>query len=97
MKIIISSKTLAGYLHAFNFAEYPVDEVSYQNGKLTIEAHDYTADIDCHLTVDTPEVAVTFNQREVRWDWLEKAVRVISEQPIVLEIGDNRLNLILSF
>ena len=95
MKVIVSSKTLAAYLHSFDWKESRIERVGYFDGKLHIESDDYRVEIDCEVSHDSR--IVWLDQRECRWDWLEDVVRRISEQPVVLEISINRLQLILSF
>ena len=95
MKIIISSISLASYLHAFDFNESSILRVGCNDGNLIIESDDYIEEVPC--VISDHVFGTTYDQREVRWDWLEKTLRNIPEQPVVLQIGINKLNLILSF
>ncbi len=95
MKILVSSLSLASYLHAFDYGECPVERVGYFDGKLRIESSDYAVDVHCEIIDGSRGIYI--DQSCSRWDWLEKTLRNITEQPIVLEFGTNRLNLIISY
>ena len=95
MKIIIDSQLLASYLHAFDHEGSPVERVGFFDGKFRVVSYDYAADVPCEISEGSR--SVWFDQSDCRWDWLEKTLRDIVQQPVVLEIGVNKLNLILSF
>ena len=95
MRIIISSISLASYLHAFDFNGSPILRAGWDNGNLIIESDDYVEKIPCEILDHV--IGSRYDQHEVRWDWLEKTLRGIPEQPVVLQVGVNKLNLILSF
>jgi hypothetical protein len=93
MKIVISSKQLANDLNKINFKKEYVLEVRSLKGLLVIYTNKQKIKISCEIS--DPKIII--KQDENRWDWLKLLVNSINEQPIVLELNDYILNIIINY
>jgi len=101
MRLILSSKTLSKALSEFDFNNESINmaELSlgenhklknlrlYGNVKGVVELRD----------IETFEESQCLNQTDVRWDFIFDTLSKIQEQPIVLEIWQNRVNINLQY
>jgi hypothetical protein len=93
MKIVISSKELASKLNEIDFEEEYVIRVNSEMNRIIIKTKDNNYNIDCVVS----ESNTCVNQFNNNWNWLKKLVNDIDEQPIVLELFDHILNIIISY
>lgn len=96
MRIIVSSKELSSSLSQIDFkgGEF-VKSVKVTREHLIVYTETNVYVIGC-------EVARLYSQYwtmqgDARWDWLADVVKVIAEQPIVLEITPDKVQLTLTF
>jgi hypothetical protein len=94
MKVILSSKQLAQELSKIDFDTDRVVEVEGESGELCIDTQlGKTIRIICE--VFNPEIIISQESR--RWDWVYKLAKKVDEQPIVLDISENSVNIIFSY
>lgn len=95
VKIVVSSKDLAYHLSHidFNGGEY-VEFADLADGVLTIT----TSQRAIRLRVASSQIQpVLFKQGDARWDWARDMLNGIDEQPIVLELRDNCIRIIVTY
>lgn len=100
MRIVISSKVLANALERI----YPKDMVycaTVRNSKLILQtANDINISIIVEAAKDFDTRAAegeVMAQIDNRWDWVYDLVRRVQDQPIVLEIGQKKVNVIFQY
>jgi hypothetical protein len=93
MEVLVSSKLLSNKLSEFHKENHTVEFVKYCDGKLKLIGSLGVVQIDvvagCQL--------FCFNQENARWDWIKDLVNKIDEQPIVLIIYRNNVNIRTQF
>ncbi len=95
VKIVVSSKDLAYHLSHidFNGGEY-IEDVRMTADVLEIT----TSNQFIKLQVNTSHTGRTiFDCRDARWDWARDMLNGIDEQPIVLELRDNCIRIIVTY
>jgi hypothetical protein len=93
MKIVISSKYLASNLSLIDFEKETVQNLVLLSCNLTLN----TEHQSITMSVETSGYNCTMNQHDRRWDWVKKLVIKVEEQPIVLEITENILNVVFQY
>lgn len=93
MKILISTKQLARELSKINFKKEFVRQVLGEKNKLTLCTDEQNVEIDCEIIEFEPRI----NQQDRRWDWVKQTVERVSEQPVVLFIHENNINVIFNY
>ena len=91
-KILISSSTLAKALSEIAEGDYVSSVVLNLEQISLITNNKKTIRISAHTSSNC-----LFAQDHKRWDSLYQVVKVIPEQPIILDVYDNVLNLIIQF
>jgi hypothetical protein len=95
MKILVSSKSLYAALKRIDFDGG--EEVQFisltEDRKLMINTNIRTIE----LPVEILSYASAVSQSDVRWDWLRETLRRIEEQPVIVEIKRNIVNLIFQY
>jgi hypothetical protein len=94
MKILISSKELASNLNKIHFGKDRVKAVGAIANHFIIKTQEKTFDILLNNVIETGKMT---DQSRCRWDWIRDLVNKVSEQPIVLEITKNRVDVIFQF
>lgn len=100
MKLLVSSKALAKELSEINFSEETIMMAELMIGersasrRLTLYG---TKKGVAQLPVESKDMSQCLNQSKVRWDWVYDAVSKIPEQPIVLDIYESGINVILQY
>lgn len=92
MKAIMSSRELSLKLDKIDFDEDRVIKVSSNEGQLNILTSKSNITILCEVSENK-----SIDQENNRWDWLKRLVYQIEEQPIVLDLDNNKLNIIISY
>ena len=94
MKIIVSSKQLAADLSLIDFDNDHVVEVGADENELIIDTQEgTTVRIGCEMSQRT----MIIKQENRRWDWVKRLVENVEEQPIVLDISENIINVIFQY
>jgi len=93
MKILISSKQLAIDLAKIDFDNETVMQVRGEGSNLVINTDKQTIEIWCEMLQFEPRV----KQENRRWDWVKSLVSRVEEQPIVLDIHENVVNVIFKY
>ena len=92
MKILISSKHLASQLNKIDF---DLDCVVQVGGikNFEINTNKQTIKIPCEILI--PSIYIKQDNR--RWDWVKSLLNKVDEQPIVLQITENIVNVIFQY
>lgn len=92
--IIVSSKSLRIELSKiYDEGDYVIN-IRTINDKLILYTYqDQLIEINCANSHN----GFTYNQSDNRWDWLYKLVSKMAEQPIVMEIDDNKLRISVDY
>jgi hypothetical protein len=103
MKVLVSSKYLYSKLRELDLENESVvrvmflkilRDVRYENSLVLVtQKNNVTIDVE-PLGIIAP---VTIDQTDRRWDWIKKTVVFIPDQPIVLEISEKEVNIILTY
>lgn len=93
MKILISSKTLAEELKKIDFESETVMQVRGEGSKFIINTNKKTIEIWCDIIFFEPIV----KQENRRWDWVKHLLSQVEEQPIVLNIQQDFINIIFQY
>lgn len=93
MKILISSKVLSDNLDKINFEDEYVIQVRGEGSKFIINTNSQTIEICCEILRFSPRV----KQNNRRWDWVANLVDKVDEQPIVLDIYENVINVVFQY
>ena len=96
MKVLLSSKVLYDKLKQLNLEEDSVSSVSLVDKKLTICTHKKTVNVSVHTQKDEMG-AVIVSSHEIRWDFLYRDLKDLSERPIILDIDKSKLELIIQY
>lgn len=95
MRLIASSKTLANQLAKIDFEKDNVNSVSIEGNTLWIHAQNHSVELfveKSNIFFKSP-----LQQTGRRWDWVKQLVSSVEEQPIVLEIHENVVNVIFQY
>lgn len=101
MKIIISPKGLKKTMDILDSDK--ITAVSIVGNKFSLHSGVQSISIMVSTTEEEFNRAnlldekYTFNQENVRWDWIYKMVSVIEEQPMVIDFGNDKANLIFQY
>lgn len=97
MEFIISSKYLAKLLSVIDFYNDNVNSVWYDSStnRLTIKTNHNS--IDIRVTMINTPIVTSINQSNRRWDWLNKLVTSVEDQPIVIRISEMTLNITFQY
>jgi len=93
MKILISSKHLASILNDIDFEKEFVTSVYSKKNGITIDTNSWSYNTNCEVS----EANISVIQKNKRWDQLKILVNKIDNQPIVLKLFENTLNVIISY
>ena len=93
MKILISSKQLAVDLAKIDFENETVIQVRGEGSNLVINTDKQTIETWCEMLRFEPRVKL----ENRRWDWVKSLVSNVEEQPIVLDIHENVVNVIFQY
>lgn len=94
MKTVVSSKQLATNLSLIDFDSDHVVEVGADENELIIDtAEGTTVRIGCEISQRT----LIIKQENRRWDWVKRLVDNVEEQPIVLDISENVVNVLFQY
>lgn len=101
MKILISSKYLLSKLNEIDFKNNYVKNIELLEYNIVLntcyKSIEFTSG---HFTDKSNELLIKktmFEQSNRRWDWVKQLVGSISEQPILLEIRNDFLEIILQY
>lgn len=93
MKILVSSKMLAHKLNQFNFEKESIDEVALKGGYIYFHSPDKFVKSECESIVYTGKV----KQDGRRWDLVNELLNEVGEQPVVLTISENKIEVIFQY
>jgi hypothetical protein len=94
MKVLLSSKRLAQELSSINFQSEFVRRVSVERDELTIITGESILKFDVHvLDYKNPVVL----QKDKRWDWVWLLVNRVDDQPVILDIYENVVNVTFQY
>ena len=93
MKILLSSTTLANKLKEFDFKSDSIWAVRCEDGKMYLDSNVKTVVISCEIL----EFKARIKQDNRRWDFIKDLVTNVNEQPIVLNITEDLVNVIFSY
>ena len=93
MKVLLSSKLLASELAKIDFENEQVFQVRGEGSNLIINTDKQTLELWVEMLKFEPRV----KQENRRWDWVKKLVSCADEQPIVLDIHENVVNVIFQY
>lgn len=93
MKVLLSSKLLASELAKIDFENEQVFQVRGEGSNLIINTDKQTLELSVEMLQFEPRV----KQENKRWDWVKKLVSCADEQPIVLDIHENVVNVIFQY
>jgi len=93
MKILLSSKLLASKLKEIDFEKERIERVVLNDGELTLIAQTTSVKFHVHIL----EFKSSVRQDSVMWDWVRSLVDSVDDQPIVLQIFENSVNVIFQY
>lgn len=96
VKFIISSGYLKNKLKDANFRINPVEIISFQDEYMSLNCYN-NIEISFIQIYPYQHEIKRFYQHKVRWDFLQKIINQIDEQPIIISVSEAELNIILSF
>ena len=70
----------------------PVREVIANNGAILLTVSGHSARIECDF-----EGAHCLSQDKVKWIWIRDLVKAVVDQPIVLDINEQSVNVIFQY
>ena len=94
MKILISSKVLGESLKEFLEENSFVENVMMHDSHLRIIGTKSKMDIYCDILEFKPN---SLPQMNARWDWVRDLLKACSEQPIVVQIQKNQVQIIFQY
>lgn len=92
MKIIVSSEMLAEKLNKMDVDQYPIEEISVEKYILTLRSVEKEVKFSVHL-----KWGKELNQYERRWDWVKSLVNAVPDQPIILIIREDKLEITFQY
>jgi hypothetical protein len=93
MKIIVSSKSLAACLNKLDLESNHIERIVANGDELTFINRLQSEDLSCVISFFQPML----RQIDTRWDWVKKLVNQVDEQPIVLNISENDVQVIFTY
>ena len=93
MKIIISSKTLANLLNKIDFENENVLQVRGEGSNFIINTNKQTLELWVEMIKFEPRL----KQENARWDWVKNLVNQIDDQPIVIGLSENSVQIIITY
>ena len=93
MKILVSSKLLARKLEEIDFENESIERVTLDNDELILISQTSSVKFSVHVL----DFKASVKQEGRRWDWIKSLVSRVEEQPIVLQIFDNVVNVIFQY
>ena len=96
MKVLVSSKVLYDKLKQLNLEEDSVSSVSLVDKKLTICTHKNAVNVNVHTQFGEIGTVIVASH-EIRWDFLYRDLKNLSERPIILNVDKNKLELIIQY
>lgn len=93
MKLLVSTKVLAQKLAELDLEKECVQNVVLNNSILRINTQTKSVEI----WVDVFEFKAAIKQDNRRWDCLKLLLAKAPEQPVVLQISENTLNVIFQY
>ena len=93
MKVLISSKHLASELNKIDFLEDNVNGIKSDNDGIYIMTNNQTFKIHCEILQDE----FMRNQDNVNWGWIKLLVNKVDEQPMILDIRNQRVDVIFQY
>ncbi len=94
MKVIVSSETLALTLKKMDLDNNPVNKIASTDGGLIAFIHNDSSVVRLHCEVSDSGAC---EQNDARWDWVRDLVNSVPEQPIVLDIQEQRVKVIFEY
>lgn len=91
--ILVSSADLAAKLKKFKFPNEYIERVSIKDQELWLHSREKSVGVPC----ETRETSAEYFQEEVLWRLMFKTLSAIEEQPITMNIYNNRAEVILQF
>ncbi len=92
MKIIASSEMLAKKLNKMNIDVHPIEEISVANHILILRSLEKEVKLSVHLNWSKE-----ISQYERRWDWVKSLVNAVPDQPIILTIKEDKLEITFQY
>ena len=96
MQLIISSKYLAVELSQIDFINDKVQSIQSEGDRLNIETNERYIVLDGNLTCE-PAYSKMINQERAGWKEIKKLVNYLDEQPLILNIEDNKVSVTLNY
>lgn len=93
MKILLSSKLLAYKLKEIDFEKESVEMVILVNDELILSTQKSSVKFQVHVL----EFNAIVKQDGRRWNWIKSLVSSVEDQPVVLHIFDNVVNVIFQY
>jgi hypothetical protein len=94
MKILLSSKSLAICLNKLDLELSPMVRIVTDGDTLTFITGSQSSDLfGIHICGWVPMI----KQHDRRWDWIKELVQKVSEQPIVLDIREEKVDVIFQY
>ncbi|MDD4972013.1 MAG: hypothetical protein PHT07_21510 [Paludibacter sp.] len=94
MKILVSSKSLADCLNKLDLEDEIIERIVPNADEITFITAYHSVKLLCGAITDFRPMII---QSGRRWDWIKKLVNVVDEQPIVVEINKERVNVIFQY
>lgn len=100
MKFIISSKHLANTLSSIDFLNDNIENIifcEYQSVNiLTVQTRKTSIEINLNMVVQRPFIK-KIRQNSRRWDWLNKLVTSVEDQPILITVTEDKLDITFQY
>jgi len=93
MKILVSSKMLAHKLNQFDFGKESIEEVALKGRYIYFHSPSKFVKSECAIIVYTGKV----KQEDRRWDWVKELLNKADEQPVVLVISQQKIDVIFQY
>ena len=93
MKILISSKVLANTLNQFDLKNESIEYIVLDRNNIYFHGVFKVVKSECEIIVFTGLA----KQDGRRWDWVKELLNKVDEQPIVLVISEQKIDVIFQF
>lgn len=93
MKLLVSSKRLHGALSKFDFDTDCIVRVNLEDSELLLISNKQTEKVWLDIIEFKPSLA----QDGPRWDWVRQLMSGITEQPVVLNISEKKVEVVFQY
>lgn len=92
MKTIVSVKALLSTLNELDVDNHPVQSTIATKGAILFVSDEKSAKLECDF-----EGVHVHSQSNAKWNWVKDLMKATVEQPIILEINEQSVNVIFQY